>query len=123
MKTRTNPLLWTVLAAAFSLAAAGIVLAADGPQKPAAGGAAKRKPDPALQQIEDDPKLPRVLLVGDSISMGYTLPVRALLTGKANVHRPPTNCSSTASGLKNLDAWLGPGKWDVIHFNFGLHDQ
>ena len=122
MKTRTNSLLWTVLTATFSLAAAGIALAADGPQKPAAG-AAKRKPDPVFQQIEDDPTLPRVLLIGDSISIGYTLPVRELLKGKANLHRPPTNCSSTASGLKNLDAWLGQGKWDVIHFNFGLHDQ
>ena len=120
MKARTNPLLRTVLAAIFSLAAAGIVLAADGPKKPAAG-AARRKPDPALQQIEDDPKLPRVLLIGDSISMGYTLPVRALLKDKANVHRPPTNCSSTTSALKNLDAWLGHGKWDVIHLPKNVH--
>ena len=78
--------------------------------------------DPTLEPIEDVTGLPRVLLIGDSISMGYTLPVRELLKGKANVHRPPTNCSSTASGLKKLDAWLGQGKWDVIHFNFGLHD-
>lgn len=25
-------------------------------------------------------------------------------------------------GLAKLDAWLGTGKWDVIHFNWGLHD-
>ncbi len=69
-----------------------------------------------------DPALPRVLLIGDSISIGYTLPVRALLKGVANVHRPPANCSSTSHGLRNLDKWLGPDKWDAIHFNFGLHD-
>jgi acyl-CoA thioesterase-1 len=63
-----------------------------------------------------------VLLIGDSISMGYTLPVRARLQGKANVHRPAENCGETARGLKSLDKWLGDGKWDVIHFNFGLHD-
>jgi acyl-CoA thioesterase-1 len=78
--------------------------------------------NPAYAPIEDDPALPRVLLIGDSISIGYTLPVRALLAGVANVHRPAANCSSTRHGLANLDKWLGAGKWDAIHFNFGLHD-
>jgi acyl-CoA thioesterase-1 len=63
-----------------------------------------------------------VLLIGDSISMGYTIPVRDMLEGKANVHRPPANCGQTERGLAQLDKWLGDGKWDVIHFNFGLHD-
>ena len=73
--------------------------------------------------VQDDPKLPRVLLIGDSVSRGYTQPTRVTLTGKANVHRAPANCGPTASGLKNLDVWLGAGKWDVIHFNFGIHDR
>jgi acyl-CoA thioesterase-1 len=38
------------------------------------------------------------------------------------VHRPAANCGDTADGLAHLDQWLGEGKWDVIHFNFGLHD-
>ncbi|MGC4005469.1 MAG: hypothetical protein QM811_21070 [Pirellulales bacterium] len=46
--------------------------------------------------------LPRVLLIGDSISIGYTVPVRKLLEGKANVHRPLTNCGPTKNGTKNL---------------------
>ena len=71
----------------------------------------------------DDPKLPRVLLIGDSISRGYTLSVRARLAGKANVHRAPENCGQVANGLKKLDIWLGSRKWDVIHFNFGIHDR
>ena len=73
--------------------------------------------------VPDDPKLPRVLLIGDSVSRGYTQPTRKALAGKANVHRAPANCGPTASGLKNLDVWLGAGKWDVIHFNFGIHDR
>ena len=73
--------------------------------------------------VLDDPKLPRVLLIGDSVSRGYTQPTRVALAGKANVHRAPANCGPTASGLKNLDVWLGAGKWDVIHFNFGIHDR
>jgi lysophospholipase L1-like esterase len=73
--------------------------------------------------VQDDPKLPRVLLIGDSVSRGYTQPTRVALAGKANVHRAPANCGPTASGLKHLDVWLGEGKWDVIHFNFGIHDR
>lgn len=73
--------------------------------------------------IADDPKLPRVLLIGDSVSRGYTQAVRKELAGKVNVHRAPANCGPTASGLKNLTVWLGDGKWDAIHFNFGIHDR
>jgi acyl-CoA thioesterase-1 len=81
-----------------------------------------RKPDASLAAITDEPGLPRVLLIGDSISMGYTLPVRERLKGKANLHRIPRNGGSTKDGLQFIDAWLGAGKWDVIHFNWGLHD-
>ena len=73
--------------------------------------------------VKDDPKLPRVLLIGDSVSRGYTQPTRQALAGMANVHRAPANCGPTASGIKNLEVWLGEGKWDVIHFNFGIHDR
>lgn len=82
----------------------------------------KPPPNPAFAPIEDDPNLPRVLLIGDSISIGYTLPTRELLQGKANVHRPPANCGPTSRGVQQIDAWLGEGNWDVIHLNFGLHD-
>jgi acyl-CoA thioesterase-1 len=91
-------------------------------KKPAAKAAARRAPHPSLAKIEDVPGLPRVLLIGDSISMGYTIAVRERLKGKANVHRIPANGGPTSSGLKNLKSWLGDGKWDVIHFNWGLHD-
>jgi acyl-CoA thioesterase-1 len=63
-----------------------------------------------------------VLLIGDSVSRGYTLSTRKYLAGKANVHRAPTNCGSSVNGVEKLDNWLGQGKWDVIHFNFGIHD-
>lgn len=106
---------------AFCLLSSSVVSisAANEPQqkKPA-----PRKPNPAMAQIEDTPGLPRVLLIGDSISIGYTVPVRTLLEGKANVHRPPTNCGPTTTGVAQIDKWLGNGKWDVIHFNWGLHD-
>ena len=86
------------------------------PERPA------RKPDSSLAKITDEPGLPRVLIIGDSISMGYTLPVRELLRGKANLHRIAMNGGSTKDGIAKLDGWLAGGKWDVIHFNWGLHD-
>lgn len=84
--------------------------------------AAKKAPNPAFATIQDEPGLPRVLLIGDSISIGYTVSVREMLKGKANVHRIPTNGGPTINGLANIDKWLGDSKWDVIHFNWGLHD-
>ena len=100
----------------------GLVAADAADAKKPATSARPRKPVPAFAAITDDLKLPRVLLIGDSISIGYTLPVRELLKGKANLHRIPTNGGPTINGLANLGKWLGAGKWDVIHFNWGLHD-
>jgi acyl-CoA thioesterase-1 len=117
MPSRPLRLSLTGMALAVALASGTVVFAA---RKPAPQP--KRRVNPVLQPVEDVPGLPRVLLVGDSISMGYTLPVRELLKGKANVHRPPANCGPTTRGLAHLDAWLGEQPWDVIHVNFGLHD-
>ena len=97
-----------LLLALFALATAAFA------QNPAKSG--------PLAPIEDQPGLPRVLLIGDSISIGYTLPTRELLKGKANVHRIPTNGGPTKNGTANIEKWLGTGKWDVIHFNWGIHD-
>lgn len=75
-----------------------------------------------IDKVEIDPNLPKVLILGDSISMGYTNMVRDGLKGKANVVRPKDNCGDTVIGLKKLDGWLGDKDWDVIHFNWGLWD-
>jgi acyl-CoA thioesterase-1 len=106
---------------AFVCALIATTVAADNTQSAQQKARARR--DAMLAPITDIPGLPRVLLLGDSISMGYTSKVRELLAGKANVHRPPENCMESANGLKKLDTWLGTAKWDVIHFNFGLHDN
>ncbi|HJN89478.1 MAG TPA: SGNH/GDSL hydrolase family protein [Verrucomicrobiota bacterium] len=105
MKTKLIPLLFVTLLAL-----------------PALGQAQKTKKPGPLSPIKDVPDLPRVLLIGDSISIGYTLPTRELLKGKVNVHRIPTNGGPTTRGLVQIDSWLGNGHWDVIHFNWGLHD-
>jgi len=77
------------------------------------------------------PGLARALLLGDSISMGvgnsgdyqgYEVPVQNLLTGIATVSGISGNGGNTRFGLQNLPEWLGKKPWDVIHFNWGLHD-
>jgi len=67
-------------------------------------------------------ELPEVLIIGDSISMGYGPVVKRLLEGKATVSRPNENCESTQKGIVKLEEWLGNKKYKVIYFNFGLHD-
>lgn len=78
----------------------------------------------------DAPAKKRVLILGDSISIGYTPVVQKMLADELTVLRPMAkngraeNCSGTTSGVANIDRWLqiDGGKWDVIHFNWGLHD-
>ena len=63
-----------------------------------------------------------VLIIGDSISLGYTPFVETSLAEEANVVHNYKNAKFTQYGLDSIYNWLGETKWDVIHFNFGLHD-
>lgn len=65
---------------------------------------------------------PRLLIIGDSISGGYREPLRDALSGTIDVHRIPTNGRDTRTGLQRIDEWLGDEPWDIIVFNWGLHD-
>ncbi len=96
---------------------------------PVEGGSAEEKSGSQSWSFAPDPSLPNVLILGDSISIGYTLFVRAELKKEANIWRPmdrknekPFNCGDSARGLELVDGWLGTNLWRVIHFNFGLHD-
>ena len=74
-----------------------------------------------LAPVSDTPGLLRVLMIGDSISWATRCPFETA-RGKANLHRIPDNGGPTTHGIQFLESWLGKDKWDVIHFNFGLHD-
>jgi hypothetical protein len=52
--------------------------------------------------------LPRVLLIGDSITGSYQNAVMKHFEGKANVYKNPGNAEHTGTGLKHIDAWLAP---------------
>ncbi|MEC8895625.1 MAG: hypothetical protein VX675_04820, partial [Planctomycetota bacterium] len=90
-----------VAAFLFSFLSAGGLPAQDKPEKKARKAQQQkkqRKVPAAMKPVTDVEGLPRVLLIGDSISIGYTVGVRELLSGKANVHRPLTNCGPTTKG-------------------------
>lgn len=72
--------------------------------------------------IHENQDLPKVLIIGDSISIGYMDPLAELLSGAAEIEHNPGNAQHSGYGLDHLDQWLGDTKWAVIHFNHGLHD-
>jgi len=76
----------------------------------------------AVDNLKKKIALANVLIIGDSISIGYFPPARELLKDKAVVIHNRGNAQHTRFGLEKLDTWLGQTKWDVIHFNHGLHD-
>lgn len=67
-------------------------------------------------------KLSNVLIVGDSISIGYTPIVKDSLGASVNLEHNRGNGGSTKRGKDSIEVWLGDRQWDVIVFNFGLHD-
>jgi len=64
----------------------------------------------------------KVLIIGDSISMGYTPLVADALAGAAEVLHNPGNAGDTDHTAANVGDWLAQAGADVVHFNCGLHD-
>lgn len=64
----------------------------------------------------------KILIIGDSISIGYTPFVKETLKDKAIVKHNQGNAQHTGTGLLKLDEWLGNTDWDIIQFNWGLWD-
>lgn len=73
-----------------------------------------------LSAISDTVK--NVLIIGDSISIGYMPVIQKALAPDINVEHCPGNGGSTIRGVENIEKWIGDRQWDVILFNFGLHD-
>ncbi|MEY3391615.1 MAG: hypothetical protein RLZZ322_463 [Verrucomicrobiota bacterium] len=119
-----NPLTSLRWVTALLLMPLGCLFAAEAPKpsQPETFVTPKRDRAGMVSDIPIDQTLPNVLILGDSISIGYTRQVREGLKGQANVIRPNANCGDTRHGLAQIETWLGDGKWQVIHFNWGLHD-
>src|SRR6266576_922511 len=70
----------------------------------------------------DETNLPRVLLIGDSITRGYYPEVEKGLAGKAFVARLSTSrFVADPVLLKEVALVLDETKFDVVHFNNGMH--
>lgn len=66
-----------------------------------------------------------LLLIGDSIRMGYDKSVKKTLDGKVNVIFPDENCRFASYLLRNFHEYLNDVKGediDVVHWNAGLWD-
>jgi hypothetical protein len=63
---------------------------------------------------------PRLLVIGDSISIGWS-PVLFPLLPQYECQHVPVNAGPCSKGFLCTHAWLGTASWDVVLFNFGLH--
>jgi len=77
---------------------------------------------PANGQPALDGSLPRVLLIGDSIRVGYQEFVRRELAGTADVRSNQVAAGNSRYFLAYLAAWLQQHQPHVVHVNAGLHD-
>ena len=67
----------------------------------------------------------KILLIGDSIRMGYDHYVKERMANVAEVYFPNVNCTHTTTILRNLHSWTDALKLyeaDAVHFNAGLWD-
>lgn len=67
-------------------------------------------------------KKSRILIIGDSISLGYTPFVKEILSDKAIVSHNKGNAQHSGYGLENIQAWVQEDDYDIIQFNWGLWD-
>ena len=70
----------------------------------------------------DESRLPVVVLVGDSIRLGYGPFVAERLKGRARVVGSPENAGDSRNLLAHLEDWAIRDRPVVVHFNAGLHD-
>lgn len=64
----------------------------------------------------------KILIIGDSISIGYTPFVKKHFSKNAIVQHNPGNAQHTGIGLLKIKEWIGEDDWDIIQFNWGLWD-
>ncbi|MDD3887107.1 MAG: GDSL-type esterase/lipase family protein [Victivallaceae bacterium] len=71
---------------------------------------------------ENSREYPRVLLIGDSIRMGYGPLVRTALTGKIEIVWPDENCEDSRHIVQSLARYDSAFHPDMVYCNAGLHD-
>ena len=68
----------------------------------------------------------KIVLLGDSIRMGYDKYVKEAFAGVAEVYYPNDNCAFATHTLRYVHEWKAKGNWpddvDLVHWNVGLWD-
>jgi hypothetical protein len=64
----------------------------------------------------------KIVLVGDSIRMGYQPLVQRKVGQRAEVWGPAENCRHSLVHRESLTAWAIEARPEVYHFNCGIHD-
>ena len=68
----------------------------------------------------------KIVLIGDSIRLGYGRYIKEAFLGVAEVYAPEDNCKFTQNVLRYVHEWKNIGGWpddiDVVHWNAGLWD-
>lgn len=75
-----------------------------------------------IQSLNEYTAKPKILIIGDSISIGYTPFVKEALSSKYDVFHNLGNAQHTGTGLENISKWIGNEDYDIIQFNWGLWD-
>lgn len=64
----------------------------------------------------------KIILLGDSIRMGYQPFLVGYLKDRADVWAPEENCEDSACIIRNKEKWFAGKSPDIIYINCGLHD-
>lgn len=64
----------------------------------------------------------QIVLIGDSIRLGYQGAVTRALLHEAVVTAPAENCRSSVEVRENFREWIAAADPDIVHLNCGLHD-
>lgn len=84
----------------------------------------KKDKDPlaCYEEMENITKDKSMLVVGDSISIGYTVGLKNIFSDYSVIHNE-CNAMSSDHGVKNIDRWVAHNdRWDICTINHGLWD-
>lgn len=87
--------------------------------------------EPGAQFPANHSSLPSIMVIGDSVSIGYTPQVASILANKAFVQHNPWSggggADDVGTGLEcfesyTRDSMFEDQRWTLVSFNFGLHN-
>lgn len=72
--------------------------------------------------MDDSNGKPGILIVGDSVSTGYTSRLKRQFPSNQVIHNS-CNARNTRNGIENINEWASHlNQWEICTINHGLHD-